>query len=552
MIGRVVGNFQFTELLGEGGIGAVYAAIDQMLGRRVAIKLLRPELAHDARFLDRFRGEAASLARLNHPNITTLYSLHSEGQELLMIIELVEGRTLEDILRASGRLSADECLALAAQATEGFAYAHRTGVVHRDIKPANLMVTADGSLKIMDFGIARIRGSQRMTRTGHIIGTLAYMAPEQIQGHEGDERSDIYSLAIVLYELLVGDPPFVADSEYQLIRAQVEEIPRSLAERLPGIDPAIDRAVMQALAKNPEARFATMTEFSRALGSTMGLTAAKETMVRRVAPLVSQLAATRQRPMITDPTAMPTFAASGSTPSSYTAATPPENLPTWSPSTGAASAAPPAPWPAPEPTAVPAPRPQPVGSASGRRGLSIPMMVLGGVVLLFIAGIGFILKDTFFASRPPQVAAPADAPLPAAKEVAEPATPVAEQPEPGSKVTSTESPGSQPAITLPSVAPAPSPPPPSPPPATPVTLQPPGSLAPLTPVTPPAKQGPAVGSVEPKQPVEESPSEPKKSEKKAIKPPTKKTVARGDEGSRRSSSETPTNQGGSGWVIRRD
>jgi len=177
------------------------------------------------------------------------------------------------------------------------------------------------------------------------------------------------------------------------------------------------------------------------------------------------------------------------------------------------------------------------------------MMVLGGVVLLFIAGIGFILKDTFFASRPPQVAAPADAPVPAAKEVAEPAAPVAEQPEPGSKVTSTESPGSQPAITLPPVAPAPSP---LRSPATPVTLQPPGSLAPLTPVTPPAKQGPAVGSVEPKQPVEESPSEPKKSEKKTTKPPTKKTVARGDEGSRRSSSETPTNQGGSGWIIRRD
>jgi serine/threonine-protein kinase len=297
MIGRTIGNFQVLDLLGEGGIGAVYAGMDQLLGRPVAIKVLRPELSHDTRFVDRFRSEAASLARLNHPHITTLYSLHLEGDQLLMIIELVEGRTLENILAESGRLTPEECQALAVQATDGFAYAHRMGVVHRDIKPANLMVTADGTLKIMDFGIARIRGSQRMTRTGHIIGTLAYMAPEQVQGQEGDERSDIYSFGIVLYELLAGAPPFVADSEYRLIRAQVEEPPQRLVERLRDIDPQLEAAVMRALAKAPEQRFPTMQAFGEALGAAMSPARAKAIVASRVGPLVERLKATRQRPM---------------------------------------------------------------------------------------------------------------------------------------------------------------------------------------------------------------------------------------------------------------
>lgn len=537
MIGRVVGNFQFLELLGEGGIGAVYAAIDRMLGRPVAIKLLRPELAHDSRFVDRFRSEAASLARLNHPNITTLYSLHSEGQELLMIIELVEGRTLEDILQASGRLTAEECLALAAQATEGFAYAHRMGVVHRDIKPANLMVTGDGSLKIMDFGIARIRGSQRMTRTGHIIGTLSYMAPEQIQGHEGDERSDIYSLGIVFYELLVGDLPFVADSEYQLIRAQVEETPRALAERVPGIDPAIDQAVMRALSKDPAERFASMMEFSRALGSTMGLSTAKETMVRRVAPLVSQLAATRQRPMLTDPTG-PTFVSSGRDLSGEAAASPVSD---WSP-------------PAPTPTPAPVPPVEP----KGKRRISAPLLLLGGAVALFVVGIGYVLKDTFFASKvPTNVAAPADSPAAKPREVVTPA-PVPAEP-PASAVTSTESPGSQPATNPPPVSPTPTPSP-TPAPATPVTGGPTEPQAPTPPLAPltPGKLSPAIGSIEPTQPVEETPSKSdttEKKPKKVTKSPSKKSSSEargGDSGSGTRRSTPPSQSGSSGWAIQRN
>jgi len=513
--GRVVGNFQFTDLLGEGGIGAVYAAVDRMLGRPVAIKCLRPELAHDTRFVDRFRSEAASLARLNHPNITTLYSLHSEGQELLMIIELVEGRTLEDVLRASGKLTADECLALASQATEGFAYAHRMGVVHRDIKPANLMVTGDGSLKIMDFGIARIRGSQRMTRTGHIIGTLAYMAPEQIQGHEGDERSDIYSLGIVFYELLAGDPPFIADSEYQLIRAQVEEPPRALAERLPGIDPAINQAVMRALAKEPAERFATMQEFSRALGSTMGMSTAKETMVRRVGPLVSQLAATRQRPMLTDPGVAP----------------PP------SPSRAPASQASIVP---PSPSQWSTPQPEPAAAPDRKRRISAPVLLLGGVVAAFVVGIGYILMDTFFAATTaePPSSLPGDVVTPGPSQTQSP---------PPTTVTSTESPAEKP-------APAPSPAVPTP--TAPAVQHP--SPPPLAPIAP--KQAPAIGSIAPQQPVDEGPGEaakPEEKPKKQAKPSQKRSQpadrsSGGSNSGRSKPSPPPAQSGSSGWAIQRN
>jgi len=264
---QTLGHYEIKHLLGEGGIGRVYAALDQELGRMVAIKALRPEFSNDKSFVERFRGEAASLARLTHANITTLYSLHRDDKQVYMVMELVSGRTLEDVLERAPRLPPRDCLALVAQAAAGLGYAHRMGVIHRDIKPANLMLTESGVLKIMDFGIARIRGSQRMTRAGNIIGTPAYMPPEQIRGEECDERSDIYSLGCVLYEMLSGAPPFHADSEYDLIRAQVETQPRALRPQLPDLDPHIESALLKALAKAPAQRFESADQFSQALGA---------------------------------------------------------------------------------------------------------------------------------------------------------------------------------------------------------------------------------------------------------------------------------------------
>jgi eukaryotic-like serine/threonine-protein kinase len=262
-----IGQYEIRELLGEGGVGKVHAAVDTELDREVAIKSLRPEFVNDDSFVKRFRGEAKNLANLNHPNIATLFSLFREGNNLYMVMERVRGRTLDDIIsKRNGPLGVKESLAIIAQACEGISYAHSMHVIHRDIKPANLMVTESGLLKVMDFGIARARGSQRMTRHGSIVGTLTYMAPEQLRGQEGDERSDIYSLAIVLYEMLTGAPPFSADSDYELMQAQINKKPERLGSRVRGLDPCVESALIKALSKKPEQRFLSMTAFREALG----------------------------------------------------------------------------------------------------------------------------------------------------------------------------------------------------------------------------------------------------------------------------------------------
>src|SRR3954447_8458250 len=265
---RRIGQFEVQELLGQGGIGQVFAARDTVLDRLVAIKSLRAELLNDRSFVERFPGEAKNLALLSHPNITTLYTLHEENGALYMIMELVRGRTLENILEERGTpFSVEEAVAIAAQAADGLAYAHEMGIVHRDIKPANLILTNSGLLKIMDFGIARAQGSQRMTRDGSIVGTLAYMSPEQCRGQEVDGRTDQYSLAIVLYEMLTGKVPFEATTDYELMQAHINSPPEWPSRRVPGIAPHAEKALMKALSKKPHDRFPTLTAFKDALGA---------------------------------------------------------------------------------------------------------------------------------------------------------------------------------------------------------------------------------------------------------------------------------------------
>jgi serine/threonine-protein kinase len=266
---KSIGQYEIGALLGEGGIGQVHAAYDTVLQRDVAMKSLRPELLSDANFVERFRAEATSLARLNHPNITTIYSLIPDDKNLYMVMELVRGHTLDDILKErKSPLEVRESLAIVSQAADGLGYAHSMGVIHRDVKPSNLMIAENGVLKIMDFGIARIRGSQRLTRSGSIVGTLAYMAPEQLRGAEGDEACDLYSLAIVLYEMLTGQPPFSATSEYDLMQAQINQRPDRLIPRVTGLDPSTEAALLRALSKKPAQRFPSTRAFSDALGAT--------------------------------------------------------------------------------------------------------------------------------------------------------------------------------------------------------------------------------------------------------------------------------------------
>lgn len=271
-----VGPYEIRGLLGQGGIGRVHIGVDTDLGREVAIKSLRPELTDDPSFVERFRAEATSLAKLNHPNITTLFALVTEGGSLHMVMEVVRGATLESILaRRGGRIDPATAIELVAQAGEGLAYAHKMGVIHRDIKPANIMVTDSGLLKLMDFGIARIQGGQRLTRDGSIVGTLAYMAPEQLKGAEGDQRSDLYSLACVFYEMLTGSPPFKGDTDYELMQAQINQAPSKPGRSVPDLSPQAEAAILKALEKSPDKRFATVRDFVDAIDGKAGSTSAR-------------------------------------------------------------------------------------------------------------------------------------------------------------------------------------------------------------------------------------------------------------------------------------
>jgi serine/threonine-protein kinase len=264
MVGNIVGNYKILQQIGEGGMGAVYKGVDLMLEREVAIKVLRPELARQPQIVERFRAEAVTLAKLNHTNIATLHSFFRQGDEFFMVMEFVRGETLDSMLRRSGGMSVEQAVPLFCQALEGIDHAHRLGIIHRDIKPANMMLTATppvpgavatGLIKVMDFGIARVLGTARMTRQGNVIGTIEYMSPEQVRGQETDARSDIYSLGILLYEMLTGRVPFHSESEFELMKSQIDDPPPPPRDFAPHISPLIEQAIMRALAKNPEARF---------------------------------------------------------------------------------------------------------------------------------------------------------------------------------------------------------------------------------------------------------------------------------------------------------
>jgi serine/threonine-protein kinase len=284
MIGSLVGSYKITDKIGEGGMGAVFRGIDVMLEREVAIKMLRPELSRQPNIVERFRSEAVTLAKLNHPNIATLYSFLRQGDDFFMVMEFVRGETLDSVIRNSGAMACERAIVLLCQALEGIDHAHRMGIIHRDIKPANIMLTESGTLKVMDFGIARVLGTARMTKQGNIVGTIEYMSPEQVRGQETDARSDIYSLGILLYEMLTGRVPFQSDSEYDLMKMQIEDAPsppRVFAAHIPQL---IEQAIMRSLAKRPEARFQSAAEFRNMLLSATGAAVAPS-IVAPVAPV---------------------------------------------------------------------------------------------------------------------------------------------------------------------------------------------------------------------------------------------------------------------------
>jgi eukaryotic-like serine/threonine-protein kinase len=265
---RLLGErYQVGELLGYGGMAEVHRGRDLRLGRDVAIKLLRTDLARDDTFQIRFRREAQNAASLNHPAIVSVYDTGEEraatGEPLpYIVMEFVNGRTLKEVLAAEGRLMPRRALEITAEISAALDFSHRHGIIHRDIKPGNVMLTQTGQVKVMDFGIARAlaSGASTMTQTSAVIGTAQYLSPEQARGESVDARSDVYATGCVLYELLCGHPPFVGDSPVSVAYQHVREEPKPPSASNRDVPPPIDAIVLKALAKNPLNRYQSAGE----------------------------------------------------------------------------------------------------------------------------------------------------------------------------------------------------------------------------------------------------------------------------------------------------
>src|SRR4051794_36815315 len=261
------GRYQVGELLGYGGLAEVHRGRDLRLGRDVAIKMLRTDLARDATFQERFRREAQNSAALNHPAIVAVYDtgeeVSSTGEKLpFIVMEFVNGRTLKEVLAQEQRIQPRRALEIIADICAALEFSHRHGIIHRDIKPGNVMLTQNGQVKVMDFGIARAlaSGATTMTQTSAVIGTAQYLSPEQARGEAVDARSDVYAAGCVLFELLVGHPPFVGDSPVSVAYQHVREDPRAPSDINHEVPPDVDAIVLKALAKNPLNRYQSAQE----------------------------------------------------------------------------------------------------------------------------------------------------------------------------------------------------------------------------------------------------------------------------------------------------
>jgi serine/threonine-protein kinase len=269
VIGKTVGKYRVVGQLGRGGMGTVYKAVDEMLDRAVAIKVINPELTN-TKIMKRFRAEATTLAKLSHPEIATIYELFQSEKDLLLVMELVRGETLEHICLRLGALPAETAASLAVKVLSGLEHAHRVGIVHCDIKPANIMVTEHGDIKIMDFGTARMRGAQHGTLDGNMVGTPAYMSPEQVLGQPLDGRADLYAVGVVLYRLLTARLPFDAESAIAVVQKQIAEAPTPLHVHRADLPDWCEPILQRALAKPPSERFQSADEFREALRRASG------------------------------------------------------------------------------------------------------------------------------------------------------------------------------------------------------------------------------------------------------------------------------------------
>ena len=288
MPGTAVGKYRITGSLGRGASGIVYKAVDESLGRNVALKILNQALAESDK-CKRFHNEAAVLASLNHPGIATIYDRFTSGTELVMVMELVRGETLEQLCDRVGPLSLDRAAYVTDQILSALEHAHRAGIIHRDLKPANIMLTEQG-IKIMDFGVARVRGADRAVEN-HIVGTPAYMAPEQALGENVGEAADLYSVGVMFYRVLTGALPFAADTPVGMLQQQISQAPTPIWRHRSDLPAWCDTIVTQALAKSPAARFQSAGAFRVALGRAAGYSVRQNSALSKLSQSSSATAA---------------------------------------------------------------------------------------------------------------------------------------------------------------------------------------------------------------------------------------------------------------------
>ena len=265
--GRLLGaRYRLDVLLARGGMAEVWEASDEALGRRVAVKVLHPHLADETSFRQRFRTEGIAAARLVHPNVVAIYDtcVDDDGTDAI-VMELVRGRTLRAFLDSRGRLDTVEVAHLGVEVAQALSCAHRAGLVHRDIKPANILLSDDGRVLVTDFGIAKVLDDPDITTTSTMLGTVKYLAPEQVEGNPVDARTDVYALGAVLYECLCGVPPFVGETPAATALARLSQDPPPPSVRTPGVDPELDAILSRAMARDPARRHRSAAELRAAL-----------------------------------------------------------------------------------------------------------------------------------------------------------------------------------------------------------------------------------------------------------------------------------------------
>lgn len=263
MVGELLSDrYEVEELVGAGGMSSVYRAHDRLLDRTVALKVMHQHYGSDPEYVERFRREARSVASLSHPNVVTVIDRGEHDGRQFIVFEYVDGENLKQLIQRRGAAPVDTALELGIQIAQALSFAHQQGLVHRDVKPQNVLLNGDGRAKVTDFGIARSLDVKRgMTQTGTVLGTSEYIAPEQAQGQDVDEHTDVYSLGVLLYELLTGNVPFRGDNFVAVAMRHINDPPTPLRELRPDVPPRVEQAVLRALAKDPGDRFPSMAAF---------------------------------------------------------------------------------------------------------------------------------------------------------------------------------------------------------------------------------------------------------------------------------------------------